>query len=111
MPRIRTIKPGFWSDAGVVSLSHEARLLLIGLISMSDDEGRFVATPAAIRGYVYPFDKGVTDAFVRRHRDEIAKIGTLYLYTADGLELGVLPRFLRHQRVNRPTPSVIPPPP
>jgi hypothetical protein len=110
MPRIRTIKPGFWSDAGVVSLSHEARLLLIGLISMADDEGRFVATPAAIRGYVYPFDD-VTDVSVRKRRDEIAKVGIVYVYSADGLELGQLPNFLRHQRVNRPTPSVIPPPP
>lgn len=110
MPRIRTLKPGFWSDAGVVGLSREARLLLVGLISMSDDEGRFVATPAAIRGYVYPFDN-VTDAFVTRTRDEIAKAGIVFLYRADGLDLGVLPNFLRHQRVNRPTPSVIPPPP
>jgi len=77
---------------------------------MSDDEGRFVATPAAIKGYVYPFD-GVTDAFVQRNRDEIVKRGIVFLYAADGLELGVLPNFLRHQRVNRPTPSVIPAPP
>ena len=91
-------------------MSREARLLLVGLISMSDDEGRFVATVAAIRGYVYPFDH-VTDAFVERTLGEIVKRGIVFTYSADGLELGVLPNFLRHQRVNRPTPSVIPPPP
>jgi hypothetical protein len=110
MPRIRTIKPGLWSDAQVVSLSHDARLLLIGLISMADDEGRFVATVAAIRGYVYPFDN-VSDAYVRRLRDEIARTKIITVYNADGLELGAFPNYLRHQRINRPTSSVIPPPP
>lgn len=110
MPRIRTIKPGLWSDAKVASLSHDARLLLIGLISFADDEGRFIASPAAVRGYVYPHDH-VTDGYVRRQLDAVAKAGIVWLYTADGLEVGCFPTWSRHQRINRPTPSVIPPPP
>ena len=110
MPRIRTVKPGLWSDAKVASLTYEARLLLVGLISMADDEGRFIATIAAIRGYVFPHDR-ITDAHVRRLRDEIAHTKIITVYHADGLELGAFPSWLRHQRINRPTPSVIPPPP
>lgn len=94
----------------MASLSYEARLLLVGLISFADDEGRFIATIAAIRGYVYPHD-GITDAHVRKLRDELADTKIIVVYRADGLELGAFPSWLRHQRINRPTPSVIPPPP
>jgi hypothetical protein len=110
MPRIRTLKPSFWTDSKVVALSHEARLLTIGLISLADDEGRFVATPAAIRGYVYPYDH-ITDHVVRRWRDEIVKAGVIWIRTIDGLEIGYFPHWRDHQRISHVTPSMLPPPP
>lgn len=109
MARYRTIKPSFWSDARVAALTHDARLLLIGLISSADDEGRFVATPAAVRGYVYPFDR-LTDTTVRRWLDEIDKTGIARLYRVDGLLYGHFPHWRDHQRVDKAVPSGLPEP-
>lgn len=110
MARIRTIKPSFWSDAGGARLSREARLLMVGLISMSDDEGRFVASPAAIIGYVYQHDEDVTPAKVKKWLAEIEKHCQLHLYHVDGLAYGVWERYRAHQRISHPQPSSLPPP-
>ena len=64
MARIRTIKPSFWAATG--HMTRDARLLAIGLISLADDAGRFVATPQAILGYVFPLDTNITPATLRR---------------------------------------------
>ena len=118
MARIRTIKPSFWSDAGVARLSRDARLLALGLISFADDEGRFIASLPAIRGYVYPHDEDVTDAKVKRWIGEIAKHLRLELYSVDGLPYGQWERFVRtpsqkdgHQVIQHPQSSTLPPPP
>jgi hypothetical protein len=107
MARIRTVKPSFWSDPDVVALRREARLLLIGLISMADDEGRFVATTNAIAGYVFPHDE-LPAATIRRWRDEIAKAGIIELYTIDRFQYGHFPNWKRHQRISKPQSSLIP---
>lgn len=116
MARIRTIKPSFWGD--VAPLSRDARLLMAVLMSFADDEGRFIASPAALLGYGYPHDSDVTHTKVRRWLAEIVKhsqsptstVPRLHLYTVDGLEYGVLVNFPRHQRISHPQPSPLPPP-
>lgn len=55
-PRIRTLKPELWQNEKVGDLSHGARLLFVGLITMADDEGRFRARPSVILGHVFPYD-------------------------------------------------------
>jgi hypothetical protein len=110
MARIRSVKPSFWSDPDVVSLRREARLMLLGLISSADDEGRFVATTSAIAGYVFPHDQ-LSAATIRRWRDEIAKAGIIELYRVDVLEYGYFPHWKQHQRISKPQPSLIPAPP
>lgn len=57
MARIRTIKPQFWGDDQIATLSITARYLAIGLVSMADDDGRFIASVNAISGYVFPHDE------------------------------------------------------
>lgn len=109
MARIRTIKPSFWNDAGVARLSREARLLMVGLVSFADDEGRFVASPQAILGYVYPHDSDVTPTKVRRWMAEIQKHCHLDLYSVDGLDYGRWEKW-SHQKISHPQPSALPPP-
>jgi hypothetical protein len=109
MARIRTIKPSIWGDAKFAGLSRDARLLAVGLISLADDAGRFIATPVAIGGSVFPHD-GLPSATVRRWRDEIARTGLIQLYQVDGHDYGRFPNWKRHQKINRPSPSVLPAP-
>ncbi len=44
MPRIRTIKPEFWSDEKLATVSEATLLVAIGLLNLADDEGYFNAT-------------------------------------------------------------------
>lgn len=110
MARIRSLKPTFWSDTKVAGLKRDERLLLIGLISMADDEGRFPATATAIAGHSFPQDE-LPPATVRRWRDAVAKTGIIELYVSDGLEYGHFPNWKKHQRISKPYPSTIPNPP
>ena len=100
MARIRSIKPSFWSDEAVADLSRDARLLLLGLISMADDDGRFVASHATITGYVFPHDR-VTPARLARWLTEIADTGTVVFYTVGKRDYGYFPKYRTHQRIIR----------
>lgn len=109
MARIRTIKPDFWGDADVSGLSMQARLLLIGLFSMADDDGRFLASANAINGFVFPNDD-VSSAKVRRLLQETVTSGVVHVYSVDGIQYGCLPNWHKHQKINRYTPSKLPAP-
>ena len=109
MARIRTIKPSFWGDDDVNKLSRDARLLLVGLISFADDDGRFIATPQAVAGYVFPHDD-IPSNKIRKWLAEIASTATLRLYSVDGRQYGVLPKYREHQRISHPQASPLPAP-
>ena len=91
-------------------MSRDARLLTIGLISFADDDGRFVGTPAAIRGYVYPFDR-LTDHVIQRWLDEIKPSKVVEFYRVEGRDYGHFPHWKDQQSIDRRTPSPLPPPP
>lgn len=115
MARIRTIKPSFWAATG--HMSRDARLLALGLISLADDAGRFVATPQAILGYVFPLDTNIPPATLRRWLGEITTgrpsddRPLVEIYEIDGVPYGWFPKYRKHQRINRPQPSSLPAPP
>lgn len=115
MARIRTIKPSFWGDEAVASLSFNARLLLVGLISFADDKGRFIATESAIAGYVFPYDK-LRPNQLRNWLNEIAAVRNsegkpvVIFYAIKGREYGAFTKW-RHQRISKPQPSSLPAPP
>lgn len=111
MARIRTIKPSFWGDERVSELSRDARFMMLGLISMADDKGRFLASPAAIMGYVFPNDDDVTPGKVKKWLREIAGQGMVVLYNGGRVHYGAFPKYRKHQKINRPQESQLPPPP
>lgn len=109
MPRIRTVKPSFWSSRTAAQVSRDARLLALGLISFADDQGRFLASPSAIIGYVYPHDDDVTPAKFNRWFGELAKAGFVVTYVDGSVKYGVV--NFKHQRISHPQPSTYPAPP
>jgi len=95
MPRIRTVKPEFFSHEGLAALPFAARLLAIGLLQIADGEGRMRWIPKQIEAHVFPFD--VVDL------DDLAEglegAGFLLRY-ADGARLyATIPNFRKHQRI------------
>ena len=109
MARIRTIKPQFYGSASMARVSIEARYLATGLISMADDEGRFLASLTAIGGHVFPHDD-LPASKLKRLLTELVNDGFVVLYQSGGLRYGWLPGFRTNQRISKPQPSAIPEP-
>ncbi|GGL27546.1 hypothetical protein H9L10_03640 [Phycicoccus endophyticus] len=110
MARIRTIKPTFWGDDKVAKLTRDERLLFLGLVSMADDEGRFLASNAAVAGFVFPNDE-LSPARIGRWMKHLDAVGLIRVYDVGSVRYGVLPKFTTHQVINRKTKSVLPEPP
>ena len=104
--RIRTIKPEFWRNEGLSSISAEACLLAVGLLNVCDDEGFFRANPKLIEADVFPLRElsGSTTVLLR----ELSEIGYIALFSGeDGKLYGQVVNFAKHQVINKATPSKI----
>ena len=102
--RIRTIKPEFWSNEELSSISAEAALLAIGLLNYADDEGYFNANPKLVSSSIFPIREtsGTTTVLLR----ELSDIGYIKLYTAgENKMIGHIVNFKRHQVINKPKAS------
>lgn len=110
MARIRSLKPSIWSDESFIELSRDARLLCIGMISHADDAGRIVASGPALIGAIYPHDD-ITVRQVEKWRDEIACARLAVVYTVGRGTYAAFPGWRKHQRIQKPYPSVLPEPP
>jgi len=122
MARIRSSKPEWWRKAKWCALSREIRFTYKGIWEvMCDDEGRFLADARLIKGDVWPFDDDIT---VKKIETWLAKLTTVpvtlttgeqvpsvVLYERDGVRYGILPGFLKHQKISHSTPSKFPSPP
>lgn len=109
-PRIRSLKPECWQDERVGALGRAARLLFIGLITLADDEGRLRAQPSMLIGSLFPWDE-VGPRELAKWLDEIVAEGLIVRYQDEGRPYVAFRNWKRHQRINRPSPSLLPPPP
>lgn len=112
MARIRTVKPEFWEDEGIASLSREARLLYIATWNHADDEGILRWTPEFVKAQVFPYDDDIDTPAVEQLMAELQDGDFVFAYRAGRLQqrLAFVLRFHQHQRINRPQPSKFPPP-
>lgn len=83
---------------------------MVGLITMADDEGRLRAIPSALIGHIYPYDKDAS-RHLQKWLDGIERVRIILQYEVNGRPYIAFRHWLRHQKINRPTPSVLPPPP
>lgn len=108
MARKRMIDPEFWSDEEIGRWTHSARLFYIGLWNFADDCGRFKANLGLLKSQIFPTDdpKRVK---IRNYQKEIGN--KIVWYEINGSHYGYLRNLLKHQRIDKPQPSKIPPPP
>jgi hypothetical protein len=106
--RIRTIKPDFWTDAKIATLSYLARLLFIGLWNVADDEGRFKSDPRILKGCLFPTDDETTVEKITGALRELSGSGRVVLAEIDGEQYGCCPNFRKHQKINKPSKSRLP---
>jgi hypothetical protein len=106
MPRIRTIKPEFFTSEDVVALSPMARLLYVALWCESDREGRFTWKPSTWKLRYFPADACDCASLAA----ELEQRALVVRYGVDG-GFGVIPTFRSHQHLNpREAPSALPDP-
>jgi hypothetical protein len=99
MARIRTVKPEFWQNEEIASLSEHARLLAIALLNFCDDEGFFLANPSLVRANCFPFQEDSRN--VPGSLQELSRIGYVEIRDCSGKAIGRVVKFLSHQRIEK----------
>jgi hypothetical protein len=109
MPRIRTIKPDFFTSDTVSALPLRARLTWIGLWTHCDDYGRCRDNVRLVKAAVWPLDN-VSLRDVADDLDELVKANVVFRYTAGGKGYIQVTNWDEHQKVDHKSRSAIPPP-
>lgn len=109
MARKRMIDPGIWGSEDFAKLSILARLIFIGLFSNADDEGRGRANPAYIKSTVFPYDNVLRLTDIKKSLSEIAAHMSITFYQVNGNEYYCLDNWQVWQKVDKASPSNIPP--
>lgn len=93
MPKIRGIKPDYWTDDAVVELSIPARLLFIGLWSYACDNGHLQDKPKQIKMRLLPADD-VSAAELLRELEAASRIVRVGGWI-------IIPKFTKHQKPDK----------
>jgi hypothetical protein len=107
MARARLLKPGFFTNAKLSTLSPHARLLFAGLWTLADREGRMKDEPLWMRGQLFPYEEVAVDVLLK----DLARAGFIKRYRVGQLRLIEIVSFLKHQQPHYMEPlSVLPSP-
>jgi hypothetical protein len=102
MPRIRNIKPEFFDDEGIGSLSPLARLCFIGLWTQADREGRLEDRPDRLKVRLFPYEKKLDmPALI----SELCAEGCISRYNVNGSHYLLIRKFKEHQYLSKREPE------
>lgn len=102
MSRIRTIKPEFWTSEQVISCSHHARLLFIGLWNFCDDRGIHPASYIRLKAEIFPGDDCSIEN-IKAWVSELVIANLLHEYAIDDKRYWIITGWKQHQRIDKPT--------
>ncbi len=106
MARIRSIKPTFFRSRSVKKLTDKAKLSWIALWNVADDEGRLLDELGILTGDLWAL--GLSEARLDKVLDELHSAGRIIRYKVAG-QAFIQVTGWEHQRINRATPSLLPP--
>jgi hypothetical protein len=107
MPRMRTLKPSFFSNDQLAEVHPLGRLLFEGLWCMADREGRLEDRPKRIKAEVLPYDNCNIDRLL----DDLEHRGFILRYEVDANRYIQVLAFGKHQNPHvKEPPSTIPAP-
>jgi len=109
MARKRMIDPEFWSDEKIANLSPHARLLFIGMWNFADDTGIIKSRPEYLKSAIFGYDDFENKEILAWIR-EIESQNFIFSYIINGQHFSIILNFLKHQVINKPTPSKLPKP-
>lgn len=102
------MKPEFWTDYRLSRMPSLTRLVFACLWSMADDEGRGEGDASTVQRFGFPME---TTADVAAALDSLAADERIALYQVRDIPHWQVVNFRRHQRIDKPQPSRLPPPP
>lgn len=112
MPRIRTIKPQFWFDEELATVSRDTRLLYIGLWNLCDDYGVFEWRPVKIKAQLFPYDSDINTTDISKWLNDLKELGNVQFFeNHNSKAYGYIPTFQEHQLIKKPSQWRYPPPP
>lgn len=109
MARKRMIDPNFWRDEKISELTCMERLLFIGLWTFADDEGRGRANPKLLMSDIFPYDS-IKISDMNKSVERLNALNLIKIYQVDEQMYYSVNNFQKYQTINRPSPSIIPPP-
>ena len=106
------IDPSFWEDEKLGSCEPVARLLFMGLISQADDDGRLKGHPSLLRSIIFPYDDSITAELIEIWLTKLAdnEHQLIKRYEVDNQKYIFITNFKKHQTINKPQKSKLPPP-
>lgn len=97
MARNRMIRPEFWEDTKIASLSTYSRLFFIALWNFADDEGYIENDHLWLKAKCFPYDK----VSIKELVDELLNSGRIKVNN----EVIKIINFSKYQRIDRPKKS------
>jgi hypothetical protein len=111
MARSRIIRPEFWSDEKLASVSREARLTYAGLWGTSDDYGVTKGNAAWLKSQIFPYDDDLKLSKFQEWLTELERLKRIFQFSVDGEKYYYIGKFSEHQKVDKPSKTRNPEPP
>lgn len=99
LARNRMIRPEFWEDTKIASLTPYARLFYIALWNFSDDEGYLENNPLWLKAKCFPYDNVKIDNLLK----ELLESGRILIKN----NIILIINFRKYQRIDRPAESAL----
>jgi len=101
MARTRSIKPEFWSDEKVGTLSFMERLLFLGMWNFSDDEGLIKASPLYLKAMVFPYDN-IKEKDIESAINNLSNKQLIFCFVQNNQQYAWIIKFRVYQRIDKP---------
>lgn len=108
MARIRTIKPEFYDDEKLASISIQANFLYTAMWVFADDKGVIRKSANWIKSKVFPHRENLRLNDVVSWLSELEALNKLVPFEYNGENYYLILKMIYHQRIDKPQPSKIP---
>jgi hypothetical protein len=105
------IKPDFWNDEKLASISDKAKLLFIGMWNFSDDYAVVRGSNVWLKSQIFPYEESLTSSQVEGFVKELKQIGCISIFHASGERYIFIKNFTKHQRIDKKSKTRNPEPP
>ncbi len=104
------IKPEFWDDEKMATISRDARLTFIGILNNSDDYGVVKGNTLWLKNKIFPYDEIKHNDF-KKWLGELEQIFAIIPFDVNSENYYYIRTFTKHQTINRPSQVRNPTPP